>query len=238
MATAKQSHSIDAAIVSSEPKPAAKRKAKTTTKKETQPPHRTLDAIREDFLRLNKNSSEAIYEQGRLLREVRDQVEHGEWLDWVHSVNFHKRRAQRYIKLVDEYPNATMLSLLDLSKALALLRVPEGERDEFLNVSHMVPGKSGELMSATVCAMSVRQFDYAIRVHMGIEDKESLPEQETSNPKKGSTSLTEQAYSSVNKLLDYRNNLDDNSDEHNAVTGKLRDLRDLIDEALELNDEE
>jgi hypothetical protein len=237
MATAKQSHSIDAAIVPSEPKPAAKRTTEATNDAKVQLQPRTLDIIREEFLSHNKNSSEAIYEQGKLLVEVKEQVEHGDWLNWVHSVNFHKRQAQRFMRLAKNYSNASVLSLLGLNKALALLRVSEGERDDFLDKTHLVPDEDSELMPKTACAMNEKQFDYAIRVHKGIIKNESLPEPEASHPQKRSTSLTEQAYSSVNKLLAYICNLDDSSDERDAVTEELRNLRNLIDEALELNNE-
>ncbi len=82
-------------------------------------------------------------EIGRRLVEAKDLLKHGEWLPWLErETAFSDRQAQRYMKVFNEYgaaqlglfgpeTNATTLSHLPISKALALLSVPESEREAF-----------------------------------------------------------------------------------------------------------
>lgn len=82
-------------------------------------------------------------EIGRRLVEVKGMLDHGEWLPWLErETEFTDRSAQRYMKLFDEYgsyqlglfgpeTNTTTLSNLPISKAFALLSLPESERETF-----------------------------------------------------------------------------------------------------------
>ena len=82
-------------------------------------------------------------EIGRRLVEAKEMLDHGEWLPWLErETEFSSSSAQRYMKLFDEYgasqqglfgpeTNSPTLGNLPISKALALLSVPESERIEF-----------------------------------------------------------------------------------------------------------
>ena len=82
-------------------------------------------------------------EIGRRLAEAKEMLGHGEWLPWLErETDFSDRSAARYMKLFDEYgasqqglfgpeTNSPTLSNLPISKALALLSVPESDRIEF-----------------------------------------------------------------------------------------------------------
>lgn len=82
-------------------------------------------------------------EIGRRLAEAKELLEHGEWLPWLEKeTEFSDRSAARYMKLFEEYgasqqglfgpeTNSPTLSNLPISKALALLSVPESDREEF-----------------------------------------------------------------------------------------------------------
>ena len=82
-------------------------------------------------------------EIGRRLVEAKEMLEHGEWLPWLErETEFSDRSAARYMKLFEEYGSSQMglfgpetnsptLSNLQISKALALLSVPESDRIEF-----------------------------------------------------------------------------------------------------------
>ena len=82
-------------------------------------------------------------EIGRRLAEAKEMLGHGEWLPWLErETEFSDRSAARYMKLFDEYgasqqglfgpeTNSPTLSNLPISKALALLSVPESDRVEF-----------------------------------------------------------------------------------------------------------
>ena len=82
-------------------------------------------------------------EIGRRLAEAKEMLEHGQWLPWLErETEFSDRSAARYMKLFDEYgasqqglfgpeTNSPTLSNLPISKALALLSVPESDRVDF-----------------------------------------------------------------------------------------------------------
>ena len=82
-------------------------------------------------------------EIGRRLVEAKEMLNHGEWLPWLErETEFSDRSAARYMKLFDEYgasqqglfgpeTNSPTLSNLPISKAFALLSVPESDRIEF-----------------------------------------------------------------------------------------------------------
>lgn len=82
-------------------------------------------------------------EIGRRLVQAKELLEHGEWLPWLEKeTEFSDRSAARYMKLFEEYgasqqglfgaeTNSPTLSNLPISKALALLSVPESDRIDF-----------------------------------------------------------------------------------------------------------
>jgi hypothetical protein len=99
-------------------------------------------------IRMYVNAGRAItmlcgIEIGRRLVEAKDMLEHGEWLPWLErETEFSERSAQNYMKVFREYgalqmnlfgPETNTKSFADLpiTKALALLSVPESERIEF-----------------------------------------------------------------------------------------------------------
>ena len=82
-------------------------------------------------------------EIGKRLVEAKAMLQHGEWLPWLEKeTEFSNSSAQRYMKLFEEYgaaqqglfgpeTNSPTLGNLPISKAFALLAVPEEERIEF-----------------------------------------------------------------------------------------------------------
>lgn len=82
-------------------------------------------------------------EIGRRLTEAKEMLQHGEWLPWLErETEFSSSSAQRYMKLFEEYgasqqglfgpeTNSPTLGNLPISKAFALLSVPESDRIEF-----------------------------------------------------------------------------------------------------------
>ena len=82
-------------------------------------------------------------EIGRRLVEAKELLNHGEWLPWLkRETDFSERSAQNYMKVFNRYSaaqlglfgpetNAQTFADLPISKALALLSVPESEREDF-----------------------------------------------------------------------------------------------------------
>lgn len=83
-------------------------------------------------------------EIGRRLKEVKELLQHGEWLKWLaESVDYTERTAQRFLQIYDAYgSNSSVLFKADdqtqdipnigYSQALVLLAVPDTEREQFI----------------------------------------------------------------------------------------------------------
>ena len=108
-------------------------------------------------------------EIGRRLKEAKDLLAHGEWLGWLsRETDFSDRTAQRYMQAFEEYgaaqlgmfgpeTNATTLSDLPISKALALLSVPESDREAFAEEV------DAEHLSTRELQQAIRERDEALK---------------------------------------------------------------------------
>ncbi|MCO7120574.1 DUF3102 domain-containing protein [Ihubacter massiliensis] len=87
-----------------------------------------------------KTAIDGAAEIGARLLEAKEQVGHGNWITWCEeNLNYTPRQAQNFIKIHENYrdenspyANTKMSSHLSISKALALLQVPEEEVKEFV----------------------------------------------------------------------------------------------------------
>ena len=82
-------------------------------------------------------------EIGKRLVQAKEMLDHGEWMPWLErETEFSSSSAQRYMKLYEEYgasqqglfgpeTNSPTLGNLPISKAFALLSVPESDREAF-----------------------------------------------------------------------------------------------------------
>lgn len=116
-------------------------------------------------------------EIGRRLCEAKDMLQHGEWLPWLErETDMTDRTAQRYMRAFNEYgaaqqsffgpvTNATTLSDLSISKALALLSVPESEREQF------AADVDAEHLSARELEKAIRERDQALKEKTELEDR-------------------------------------------------------------------
>ena len=108
-------------------------------------------------------------EIGRRLCEAKDMLQHGEWLPWLsRETDFSDRTAQNYMKAFREYgaaqlgmfgPETNTKSFADLpiSKALALLSVPESEREAFAEEV------GAEHLSKRELEQAIRERDEALK---------------------------------------------------------------------------
>lgn len=97
---------------------------------------------------------------GKLLDEARGHLKkEGQWLNWLESsVDISVRMAQRYIQLAKTFPDTSSMTHLGTTKALALLKLPEGQREAFINEPHEVNGEQ-----KLIGDMSVRELQNLIR---------------------------------------------------------------------------
>lgn len=87
-----------------------------------------------------KTALEGAVQIGTRLQEAKEKVGHGSFDEWCQeNLNYSKRTAERFMKLAAEFggensllSNTTALSHFSITKALSLLKVPEEERETFL----------------------------------------------------------------------------------------------------------
>ena len=128
---------------------------------------RPIEVIEGEILFFKAQAGGAILEIGRRLIEAKSQLQHGEWLPWLaEKVDFSEMTAQRFMKLARECENTPALLDLGATKALALLALPESEREEFVAEKHEVRGEE-----KTVQEMSTRELDEAIRARKQAEEE-------------------------------------------------------------------
>ena len=148
-----------------------------------------------------------IIEIGRCLIEAKAQLDHGQWIIWLaEKAEIGYRQASRFMQLANEFgSNVTALSHLSYTKALALLAVPAEERDEFIEVPHVVNGQE-----KTVEQMTRRELEKAIK-----ERDEARQQAEVQSKEYGSLS---RKYGDLNKEL---------ADARRTIADKEKALREL-----------
>lgn len=112
---------------------------------------RTIETITDEILDAQRRGGEAILTIGRCLIEAKEMLPHGEWLPWLNEkVAYSERTAQNFMAVARRYSNPQTLADLGMAKALALLALPDSERDEFVQDYNVID-------------MSARQLKEAIR---------------------------------------------------------------------------
>ena len=133
---------------------------------------RGIEVITTEILYLKNKAGEAILEIGKRLIEAKAQLPHGEWLPWLEGqVGFSTVTAQRFMRLAEEYPNASPVTHLGASKALILLALPPAEREEFLAEKHEVNGEE-----KTAFEMTRNELREAIRAKEEAEQDRQFAE--------------------------------------------------------------
>lgn len=138
--------------------------------------NKDVETITAEVIQLQQMGNRCLLEIGKRLIAAKAKLSHGGWLPFLERVNISPRFAQRYMRLAREWTNATSLSYLGMSKALALLALPDpDERDAFISETHVV---DGELKTAD--EMSVRELEAAIKARQEAENAAKIAESKVS----------------------------------------------------------
>ena len=133
---------------------------------------RTIETITDEILDAKRTGGEAILTIGRCLIEAKDMLPHGEWLPWLNErVEFSERTAQKFMQLAREWANPNTLADLGASKALMLLALPEGEREQFVEDHNVID------MSARQLKEAIRERDEARKAAEAAKADASAAEQ-------------------------------------------------------------
>lgn len=110
---------------------------------------RTIEAVTGEILEAQRQGGEAILTIGRCLIEAKAMLSHGEWLPWLNEkVAYSERTAQNFMAVARRYSNPKTLADLGMAKALALLALPDSERDEFVQENNVIDMSARELKEA------------------------------------------------------------------------------------------
>ena len=156
-----------------------------------------------EIIALQSRCGEAMLEIGKRLIAAKDKLPHGDWLPWLERVGMSKRLAQRFMQLAREWSNASTLTHLGMSKALALLALPESDRDAFIQEAHVV---NGDLK--TVQEMSSRELDDAIQARKNAEAELSSVQAQLAESQRRLTEAQADAETTLGKLKLAHNRLE------------------------------
>lgn len=118
---------------------------------------RSMEIITEEIQFYKQQAATSLIEIGKRLLEAKQCLPHGAWIAWLkNEVDFAERTAQNFMRIAREYSNPQTLALLgnSASKAISLLALPVGEREDFLQEEHEVDGQM-----KSVDEMSNRELD-------------------------------------------------------------------------------
>lgn len=97
-----------------------------------QAPARRLIEIEAEIMAQKRTIGRSIVVIGQALREAKGQLAHGAWGDWLRDrVNFSQGTAENYMRIAEQVHGESTLLDLPYTKILALLAVPETEREQF-----------------------------------------------------------------------------------------------------------
>jgi Protein of unknown function (DUF3102). len=128
------------------------------------PEPRDMDVITQEIVFYKRQAGAAIMEIGSRLNEAKAQLEHGQWLDWLREkVDISERNARNFMSIAREYSKSAEIADLGATKALALLALPESEREQFAAEKHVVNGEQKAVadMTGEELKKAIRERDEA-----------------------------------------------------------------------------
>lgn len=110
---------------------------------------RDINVITSEILDAQRAGGQAIIDIGNRLNEAKALLNHGEWLPWLaDKVGYSESTAQNFMRLARKYTNPQLVGDLGMRKALALLALPDSEREGFVSENNVIDMTSRELEKA------------------------------------------------------------------------------------------
>lgn len=138
-----------------------KTKEGTTVEQNTEivQPGRSIEQITAEINFYKAQTAQNVIEIGKRLTEAKQQLQHGDWLPWLQDkVQFTVSTAERFMQVAREFSNSAPVRNLPYTKLIAMLQVPDEDREKFLADSHVVNGEE-----KTVDEMSKRELAKAVK---------------------------------------------------------------------------
>lgn len=174
---------------------------------------RTIETITDEILDAQRRGGEAILTIGRCLIEAKEMLPHGEWLPWLNEkVAYSERTAQNFMAVARRYSNPQTLADLGMAKALALLALPDSERDEFVQDHNVID-------------MSARQLKQALKERDEARKAAEAAKADASAAEQARAKMAEDMRATQNLLESARADADSAGSRARALEEKLRMLQ-------------
>ena len=174
---------------------------------------RTIETITDEILDAQRRGGEAILTIGRCLIEAKEMLPHGEWLPWLNEkVAYSERTAQNFMAVARRYSNPQTLADLGMAKALALLALPDSERDEFVQDHNVID-------------MSARQLKQALKERDEARKDAEAAKADASAAEQARAKMEEDMAATQNLLESARAEADSAGSRARALEEKLRMLQ-------------
>jgi len=131
-----------------------------------------------EILMLKDQTAQNIIEIGKRLIEAKDNLQHGEYLEWLKvKVQFTERTAQRFMQIGKEFSNTTSLSHLGSTKLFLLAGLDEEDRQEVMQENNMEDMTTRELEQAVKEKKEIKkqleaEQEYSQELQDAIREKE------------------------------------------------------------------
>lgn len=90
-----------------------------------------LTTIETEIKSYQNIAGQSIFEIGRRLKHVKENdLAHGEWSEWLQSINMSRGQATKFIKVSDEFSNDSPVNHLGIKALYSLATIPEEQREE------------------------------------------------------------------------------------------------------------
>lgn len=177
-------------------------------------------------------------EIGRRLEEAKDMLPHGEWGTWLREkVQFSQASANNYMRLFDEYGdkqitlfgaelNSQAFGNLTYTKALKLLALPEGERENFVeenDIENMSTRELDKLIKERDEAL--KKAEEADKLRQAVDEANS----EIERYKQTSADIEKETADLKNEIAELTQKLEKAKDSEKKTKAKLKELKDNPD---------
>lgn len=96
-----------------------------------------LTTIETEIKSYQNIAGQSIFEIGRRLKHVKENdLAHGEWSEWLESINMSRGQATKFIKVSDEFSNGSPVNHLGIKALYSLATIPEEHREEKFETSN------------------------------------------------------------------------------------------------------